>query len=427
MISLKTKIPGPRSSRILSGLKQKNGAWGSPYPLVFSGKGSGPYCQDIEGNRFLDFASQVATNPLGYNHPSLLKVLTRYRRSPIKYAGQDFAVEEHLSLLEELTGIAPKGLNAAFLVNSGAEAVENAIKICMRSRPGTKFGVALERAFHGRTLGALSLTGSSTVQKRGYLRIPVKRLPYTDEAASRLEQMIEQEAPAEELGFVILECVQGEGGYRFASQKMVRDLRAVTKKHNIPLICDEVQAGMGRTGKWWSFQHFGITPEAFSAAKALQVGAVAANKKLFPGEVGALSSTWGGGHVLDLAIGLKSIQIIKKHKLLSKNEKTGNYLVSGLADLPNVTEARGLGLMTAFDLPQGMRDNVVIECVKRGLLVLATGKRSIRVIPPYIITKEQVDEGLRVLEEAIKTCSRKGFTHTGKVCEFMTCASKKSW
>jgi len=425
MISLKTAVPGPKSSVILRKLKAKNGGWFVPYPLVHSGRGKGVYCEDIDRNIFLDFASQVATNPLGYNYPELVGIVKSYNQAPVKFAGQDFSVEEHLRLIENLVSIAPKKMDSAFLINSGAEAVENAIKICMRSRPGTKFGISMEGAFHGRTIGALSLTGSKAVQKKGYLRIPTKRLPYTEKAGERLERIIEHEASPEEIGFVIIECVQGEGGYRIAPDKMVKGLRKVTKKHRIPLICDEVQSGMGRTGKWWAFQNFGIEPEVFTSAKALQVGAVVSSRRIFPKEPGALSSTWGGGGIVDLALGMKIIEIIKKEKLLARNRKTGSYLLKGLRSIPGTSNHRGLGLMTAFDLPNpNTRDNVVIECIKNGLIVLGCGKQSIRMIPPYIIERKEIDEGLEVMEQAVRTCRKKGFSHRGKICQYMDCVRK---
>ncbi|MCH7568315.1 MAG: aspartate aminotransferase family protein [Nanoarchaeota archaeon] len=424
MIKLKTSIPGPRSARILEGLKRKNGGWGVPHPLVFSGKGRGAYCQDIDGNVFLDFASQITSNPLGYNHPEMLGVVKKYgKKFPVKYAGQDFSVKEHLEMIESLLDISPgKDFNAAFLVNSGAEAVENAIKICMRSRRKTKFGISMQGAFHGRTVGALSLHHSNPIHRKGYMLLPNFGLPFDDTAGEKLENIIKSKG-VDKVGFVILECFQGEGGYNIASKKMVKDLRKITSKHEIPLICDEVQSGVGRTGKWWAFEYFDVKPEIFTSAKALQVGAVVSSKKMFPNEVGAISSTWGGGHVLDLALGMKTLEVIKKDKLLASNRKNGEYCLKSLQNIDGITSQRGLGLMLAFDLPSArVRDNVVIECAKNGLLVLSCGEKSIRVIPPYVIEKKEIDEGLEIIEKAVKVCAEKGFRHKGKVCDFMECA-----
>jgi len=424
MIRLRTRIPGPASLRILRRLREKNGGWSISYPLVFSGKGYGPYCEDIDGNVFLDFASQIAANPLGYNHLGLIEVIKSYSdRFPLKFAGQDFPIREHIDMIEELTEIAPRGFDSAFLINSGAEAVENAIKICMRKRPGTKFGISMERGWHGRTLGALSLTNSNYAQKKNYMRLPMVRLPFDESAGERLEKILSTEASPDEIGFLIMEHVQGEGGYRIAPQKMVSELRRITTKNRIPYIADEVQSGVGRTGRWWAFQHYGIEPEVFTCAKALQVGAVVANKRMFPGEIGAISSTWGGGHVLDLALGIKTIEIIKKEKLLEKNEKSGRYLKGIMDDLAHISNPRGLGLMLAFDLPSAeIRDDVVAECAKNGLLILGCGRSGIRIIPPYVVEKEDIDRGMEILGAALKKCRKAGFRHKDAICEFIHCS-----
>ncbi|MBD3210773.1 aminotransferase class III-fold pyridoxal phosphate-dependent enzyme [Candidatus Micrarchaeota archaeon] len=423
MIRLKTKIPGPKSLKIIKQLKKRNGGWSVSYPFVHAPGGEGACCEDIDGNRFLDFGSQIASNPLGYNHPGLLEVLRSYQGStPVKFAGQDFVIREHLDMIEKLAGIAPKGLDSAFLINSGAEAVENAIKLCMRKRPGTKFGISVERAFHGRTLGALSLTNSSRAHKRGYMRFPMLRLPFGDRAVERLETILETEAYPEEIGFIILEHFQGEGGYRIPPEGMVKGLYKIAKNNKIPYISDEIQAGMGRTGKWWAFQHYGVVPDAFTSGKALQVAAVVANHKMFPYEKGAISSTWGGGHTIDLAMGMKTIEIIKKQKLLERNRRMGGYLLSGLKDIEGIQNQRGRGMMLAFDMPtRKRRDDVIIECARNGLLLLGCGTQGIRVIPPFVIEKEEIDEGLEVIRNAVKATSRKSFRHSGKIHDFIAC------
>jgi 4-aminobutyrate aminotransferase len=423
MIKLKTAVPGPKSFRILRGLKAKNGGWSVSYPLVFSGRGHGPYCEDLDGNVFLDFASQIAANPLGYNHPEMLEVAKAYLgRFPLKFAGQDFAVAEHLGMLEDLTGISPEGLDTAFLINSGAEAVENAIKLCMRKRPGTKFGISMASGWHGRTLGALSLTNSNRVHKKGYMRLPMMRLPYDERAGEGLERIIRAEAGPEEIGFIIIEHVQGEGGYNIAPKRMVSGLRKIASENGIPYISDEVQAGMGRTGKWWAFEHYGIVPDVFTCAKALQVGAVVSSKRMFPGEPGAISSTWGGGHILDLAMGMKTIEIIKREKLLQKNASKGAYMLSALEDMKGISGARGLGLMLAFDAATPvLRDDIVAECARNGLLLLGCGKRSVRIIPPYVAEQEDMDRGIEILGAAVKRCSARGFSHKGPICDFIHC------
>lgn len=422
MIKLKTSIPGPNSVKVLSGLRRKNGGYGGYHPFVFSGKGEGAYCEDIDGNRFLDFASQIASNPLGYNHPAMLEVVKKYSsRFPVKYAGQDFAVKEHLDLLEEITKISPMGMDAAFLVNSGAEAVENAIKISMRQRTKKKFSVSLHGAFHGRTLGALSQHHSNPIHRKGYTLLENRPLTYGDTAVDEFKEIINKEG-ADAISFLIIEHMQGEGGYRIASEKMVRDLRKLTKKNGIPYIADEVQSGMGRSGKWWMFEHYGIAPDAFSSAKALQVGAVVSSKKMFPNEAGAISSTWGGGHVLDMALGLETIRVIKKDKLLERNRIIGMNIVKSLSSINGTTNVRGRGLLIAFDLADSTtRTNFIAECAKRGLLVLPCGQQGVRIIPPYVVQKEEVDEGMAIIEQSLKEISKKSYKADKKICGFLGC------
>ena len=427
MIKLKTQIPGPKSSKILNSLKNRNGGWGVPHPIVHSSKGKGPYTQDLDGNVFLDFACQIASNPMGYNHPEMLKVLKKsIKRFPVKYAGQDFTVKEHLDFIETVTDIAPKGMNTMFVVNSGAEAVENAIKICMRNRKNKKFSISVDGSFHGRTLGALSLHHSKPVHRKGYMLEPNKELLFSDNAGDKLKSIIDRYG-ASSIAFVILEHLQGEGGYRVPSKKMVNDLRRITSRYKIPYIADEVQAGMGRTGKWWAFEHYGIRPEAFSTAKALQLGAVVANKKQFPNEPGSISSTWGGGHIIDMMLGMKTIEIIKRDKLLDRNRKNGNYILKRIKEIEGTYEHRGRGMMVAFDLDNSKdRDNFVIECARNGLLILGCAQKGVRIIPPYIIERDEIDEGLNTVEKAVKKVTRKGFKHKGNICKFMGCAEGSS-
>ncbi|MDP3917144.1 MAG: aminotransferase class III-fold pyridoxal phosphate-dependent enzyme [Nanoarchaeota archaeon] len=417
-----TKLPGIKSEKIINRLKKLNGAYNSPYPFVYSKEGSGAYFKDIDGNTFLDFASNIASTPLGYNHPNIKKVIRQYSsRCPIKYAGQDFNLKEHADLIEEL--LTTTTLNRAFLVNSGAEAVENSIKIAMRNNPKAKFGISFTSAFHGRTLGALSNTDSREVQKRNFFTIPTKRLPFSDEAPEELLRILDEEASPKEVAYVILEHVQGEGGYNPASKKMVKEIYSICKSNGITYIADEVQAGMGRTGEWWAHNHYNIKPNIFSVAKALQVGAAVSSKEFFPKEEGSLSSTWGGGHVIDMAVGLETIKTIKKSGLLSKNTRNGKYILKLLNESNSIiSNPRGLGLMCAFDLPTAkMRDDVVIESLNNGLVILGCGKSGIRLIPPFIINKTEIDEAFKILNKAIEKCSKKGFRHRGKICNFLSC------
>lgn len=426
---VKTGVPGPKSKRILEGLRKRNLGWGMAYPFVQGKKGEGCYVEDIDGNVFLDFGSQICTNPLGYNHPDIIRAVESCGKfSPIKIAGQDFTVPAHLEFIEELVSICPAGMDSAMLLNSGAEAVENCMKLALRKRGSAKYGVSFESAFHGRTLGALSMTNSKSVQKKGFPGIPAMRLPYDESAGEKLMRLVEQEGSAEEIGFVIVEPVQGEGGYAVGRKKMLRDVRRITKAYGIPLICDEVQAGMGRTGEWWAHQHSKISPDIMCSAKALGVGAAIANKKRFGVEPGALSSTWGGGHVIDLAVGLQTIQTIKKRKLLSNVKRMGGLLKKGLEELQKdhavMENVRGLGLMLAFDVQdEKQKNSLILEMLKGGAVLLGTGKRGIRVVPPYIVGKEEIYEFLGILDRALHLHIRKKVKHTGEIYKYIECST----
>ncbi len=426
-----TPLPGKKSEKVISKLKNLNGGYSSPYPFVYSGNGKGPYFKDLDGNTFLDMACNVASTPLGYNHPKLNRILKKYSKTtPVRYAGQDFNIKEHADMIESLTSTT-KDMNTAFLTNSGAEAVENSIKIAMRYKPTSKYGIAFTGAFHGRTLGALSLTDSKEVQKRDFFSIPTKRLPYSNAASKELLRIFEEESDPREIAFVIIEHIQGEGGYHAAPKQMVKEIRKICKKNDIAYIADEVQSGVGRTGEWWAFEHYGISPDIFSSAKALQVGATVSKKKYFPKEEGSISSTWGGGHTLDLAMGLETIRTIRKDRLLQKNRLHGRYIQKWMKELETKIdgfwEPRGIGLMAAFDLPTSkIRDNVVIECLKNGLVLLGCGKKGIRIIPPYTIEKAEIDEGFNILANSVVKCLKPKFKHTGKICNFLKCSEQIS-
>jgi 4-aminobutyrate aminotransferase len=430
MLKYKPKVktlPGPRSNTYLRKVKKYNLGWNHPYPFVHSGKGKGSFFEDLDKNVFLDFASQIASNPLGYNHPALIKVVKQFKnQSPVKYAGQDFTVQEHVDMIEEVLSIAPKGMNKIFLCNSGGEAVENAIKTAIRKQKGMQRAVSFRRAFHGRTLGALSNTNSSQVQKKHYPTFPVHRLPYDTRAIAFLEDMIKREAHPKDIGYVIMEGVQGEGGYNVPSKKLMKGIRRITKSRGIPLILDEVQSGMGRTGKWWAHQHFNINPDIMSSAKALQVGATLTSKK-YMHEPGSISSTWGGGHRLDLLMGATIIREIKKKNLLNNITMQGEYLRKRLDEVSGVLNVRGLGLMCAFDLSSTKkRDDLVLELMKHGVVTLGCSDKGIRLIPPYTVSGEEIDMFIEALEHSLGNCNKKGFKHTGLICQYGYCARDHS-
>lgn len=377
------------------------------YPLVIK-SGYGCYIEDINKKLYLDFNSNVCSCAVGYNHPEIIEVLRNFVGvGAHKIAGQDFYSEEQSDLAEELLKITPRYLSKVLFVNTGAEAVENAIKFAFRKK-GPLPGVSCTSAFHGRTIGALTFTDSKAVQKKNYPEINHEVIKFcikdNDPEINGLEKLIEKEwIPA----FVIVECLQGEGGYNIASKKFIKNLRKTSKEHDFPLIIDEVQTGIGRTGKWWSFEHFGIKPDIITSAKALQVGAVISSEKYDPKEPGAVSSTWGGGHRIDLAIGLKTIEIIKHEKLLDNARKIGNYIMKRLKEMKNrypiIVDVRGLGLMIGVEFSKEIYKDIIPKIAfKKGLLLIGCGKKTIRITPPLIITKEDADKGLDIFEEMIK-------------------------
>ncbi|HEX6067169.1 MAG TPA: aminotransferase class III-fold pyridoxal phosphate-dependent enzyme, partial [Nitrososphaera sp.] len=202
------------------------------------------------------------------------------------------------------------------------------------------------------------------------------------------------------VAFIISEVVQGEGGYNVASRKFIQNLRMQADAHGVPLILDEVQSGMGRTGKWWAFEHYGVTPDIMTTAKALQVGATAFRVDLDPGQQGVLSSTWGGGSRIDLAVGATIIDVIKRDRLLDNATSMGGRLKKGLQELVGeggVVDVRGIGLMVGIEFDtKERRDAVLGRMFKSGLLLLPAGQKAMRAIPPLIITAEEVDEGLEI-------------------------------
>jgi 4-aminobutyrate aminotransferase len=296
-------------------------------------------------------------------------------------------------------------------VNTGAEAVENAIKFAYR-RMGPFPGVSCEGGFHGRTLGALTFTHSKAVQKKSYPELPHHITAFYEEGRRVCtEGMCEEDFKRimDEAGkpaFFLVEAVQGESGYKVADKTFLKSVRKITRREGVPLIMDEVQAGMGRTGKWWAFEHYGIEPDIMAMAKALQVGAVGTAEKFAPKEKGAVSTTWGGGHRIDMAAALATIETIRKEKLLQNTAKQGIYLRKALEDMSEGTcieDVRGLGLMVGLECRSlKKRDEILTECFKRGLSIFGAGKKSIRICPPLIITQKEIDLGLSILEKAIK-------------------------
>ncbi|HXZ44049.1 MAG TPA: aminotransferase class III-fold pyridoxal phosphate-dependent enzyme [archaeon] len=394
---------------------------------------AGPFCTDPDGNIFLDFASHVGTSPLGYNHPELLAVSDRLKSiDPDRYAGTDFIsaygrdpqqieipTPSHLHhKLLEITG--PFAFGTAFFSNSGAEAVENAIKICYDARRNCGYGFCFLGAFHGRTLGALSLNRSKRLHRSWYPQIPnIVHLPYCicgEEcrcgfwlgpvgSESRLAHFLDPIRglidPAE-VAYIIIEPIQGEGGYHVPNAAFMAEVGRVARQHQIPLIADEIQSGMGRTGQWWGSEHFEIRPDIIVAGKALRVGATIGRAELFPKEEMRLGSTWGEGNALSSAIGFTTIEVIQREGLLEHATRMGERLRHELRNLQRrfdfILDVRGLGLMDAMELDTVERRGRILQaCLERGLLLLGCGFKAIRFLPPLDVTQRELDLALEIL------------------------------
>ncbi len=379
----------------------------------------GPFCTDVDGNVLMDFTSHVAAAPLGYNNPKLMDRLEAFDLvDPLKIAGQDFYVgspggpedpeiPSPTQLMDRITDLTDHyDLDTVFLSNSGAEAVENAIKACYDDTGGHR-AVGFRGAFHGRTLGALSLNRSKHAQRKGFPEIAgVTTVPYSEEGITELRSMLHPEKghlPAEDVAYVIVEPMQGEGGYRFPDKSMLAELGEICTEYDINLIADEIQSGLGRTGEWWGADHYPIEPDVITSAKGLRVGATIANEETFPDERGRLSSTWGAGDVIASLQGVATIDAIHEYDLVSHAGEVGRTFREKLEDanLANAVDVRGRGLMLAVEFDTKDRREAIVEnCLKRGLLTLGCGYKTLRLLPPLDVTEREVELAVDLLAEA---------------------------
>ena len=316
-------------------------------------------------------------------------------------------------------------LDTVFLSNSGAEAVENAIKIAYQDQDAHR-GVTFEGAFHGRTLGALSLNRSKTVHRKGYPEVPgIMSVPYCscrgececgwqtngpggNVLADKLHSKRGNVHP-DEVAYLILEPVQGEGGYRVPNEDFVADVQALTDEYDIHVISDEIQAGLGRTGEMWGIDHVDLEPDVVTSAKGLRVGATVANSDVFPKEKGRLSSTWGAGDVISAAQGVATLDAIHEYDLLENATERGRQMHELIADADHdcITDIRGRGLMFAveFDTKE-RREEVVKHALGRGLLTLGCGYKSLRLLPPLDVTEREIELGTDIFLDAVDDATR---------------------
>ncbi|MGM0684932.1 MAG: aminotransferase class III-fold pyridoxal phosphate-dependent enzyme, partial [Halobacteriota archaeon] len=431
-------LPGPNARRWIEFHQSHSAPSEYSHEFVWdvTREADGPFVTDVDGNVLLDFTCHIGAAPLGYNNE---KVLSKVREfdlvEPMKIAGQDmyfgsgpspaeadFPGSSHL--MDRLTDVSSHyGMDTVFLSNSGAEAMENAMKITHDHRVSAKYGVAFSGSFHGRTLGTLSLTKSKDVYTRRYPEISgIETVPFCADrgcdaascdcgffagGGSRLRDMLGPEGghvdPAE-IAFLTLEPIQGVGGYRFPSEAFMDEVAAVTEEYDIPLVVDEIQSGVGRTGEMWAADHYAIEPDVIAAAKALRVGATISRSDVFPSEKNRLGSTFGGGDLLGSMMGAFTLEAIDEHDLLANATERGRQATELLGEDTgdHVVDVRGKGLMLAveFDTPD-RRDDVVAEALKRGLLTLGCGKKTIRLLPPLDSTEREIDLGVSIFLDSV--------------------------
>jgi 4-aminobutyrate aminotransferase len=432
---IKTDLPGPNAKRVLEADERYiSPSYTRSYPLVAK-QGRGVVVTDVDGNEFYDFSSGIAVTSTGHCHPDVVAAIREQAGELIHMSGTDFYYESLVTLAERLSRIAPmKGPHRVYYGNSGAEAVECALKLA-RYHTGRQHVIAFFGAFHGRTMGALSLTGSKPQQKRrfGPLVPGVTHIQYPDVyrkgeqdalACARFieEKLFKTTLPAEEVAAIFVEPVQGEGGYVPAPPAFMQELRRICDKHGILLVADEVQSGMGRTGKWWAIQHTGVEPDIVCSAKGIASGmplsVTLTRAGIMDWVPGSHASTFGGNPVC-IAAALATLDVIEREGLLRNTEEVGNHMMGRMADWPRkhklVGQVRGLGLMIGVELVKDKqtkeqaaeeRERVVEMAFERGVLFLGCGPSTVRIAPPLITTKEQADVAVDVLEECVEKVAK---------------------
>jgi 4-aminobutyrate aminotransferase len=435
---IRTELPGPKAKEIIAADAQ----WVTPsyprpdYKLV-ADSASGVWVTDVDGNVFLDCNAGVAVCSTGHCHPEVVRAIQEQAARLIHMCGTDFFYKLMPELARELDRIVPvPSPTKTHFANSGTEAVETALKLAIHATGREKF-IAFFNSFHGRTMGSLSLTSSRVAQRTGFKRqaLDVVHVPYpnvfrdpftgkrTDAATvSRVcldwitERLFKTTTPPGEVAAIVVEAVQGEGGYVPAPREFLHGLRSICDEHGILLIVDEVQSGMGRTGKMFACEHYDLKPDIITLAKGIAsgvpMGACVARADLMDWKPGAHASTFGGNPVA-LAASLKTIELLER-ELVANSASVGAYLQDGLRKLMSkydcVGDVRGFGMMIGVEFvtdrasneaaPE-LRDRVEMECYRRGLILLGAGYNTIRWSPPLILTREQVDVALEIFDEAI--------------------------
>jgi 4-aminobutyrate aminotransferase len=425
---LRTDLPGPNARKLLD----RDTAFVSPsytrvYPLVVD-QGSGAVIRDVDGNLFLDFTAGIAVCTTGHCHPDVVGAIRDQAGKLIHMSGTDFYYGPQIELAERLAALAPgKTPKKVFFSNSGAEAIESALKLARHHTRRSRL-VAFFGAFHGRTYGAMSLSASKLPHRRGFSPLvpDIHHVPFPRNCGDcgplsacacvrEIEDVLfHRTAPPDEVAAIFIEPVQGEGGYHVAPPEFLRGLRALCDKHGILLVVDEVQSGMGRTGKMFAVEHSGVEPDIVCLAKGvasgLPLGAIVAKAEVMDWPPGSHASTFGGNPVACRAA-LATIDLLEREYMANADAR-GRQLRDGLRELmqrhDELANVRGLGLMTAVDVltdageldPAG-REAVVQGAFRRGLLLLGCGESGVRFCPPLCVTAEQVETCLRLLDEVL--------------------------
>ncbi len=412
---IRTELPGPKAKAwIERDHRVTSTSYTRDFPLV-ADRGFGCAVQDVDGNTFLDFAAGIAVCATGHAHPDVVRAIQDQAAKLIHICGSDFYYEPMIRLCEKLAEITPGDEpKRVFLTNSGAEAVEGSMKLA-RHATGRKGLIAFHGAFHGRTMGALSLTSSKAKQKTGFAPlIPmVWHAPYGDLDA--VKELFQRQADPSEVAAIFVECMQGEGGYIVPQASFLKGLRALCDEHGILLVSDEIQSGCGRTGKWFACEHFDIVPDIVCIAKGvasgMPIGAFVASQRIMQWPPGAHGSTYGGNPI-GCAAALATLEAVEKGMMANAAEQ-GEYLTSRLRAICNdhdiVTDVRGLGLMIGLTVcdrngtpSASLRDAIALEAFNRGLILLGCGETAMRFAPPLCITREEIDRGLDVFKQAIE-------------------------
>ncbi|HJQ19426.1 MAG TPA: acetyl ornithine aminotransferase family protein [Gemmatimonadaceae bacterium] len=401
--------PGPKAKAIIERDRATTATcYLKEYPLVVS-RGEGAMIEDVDGNRYLDFMAGIAVASTGHTHPKVVQAIQTAASKFLHICGGDFYYESFAALPERLARIAPgKEPKKVFLSNSGTEAVEGALKLARYATRRTAF-IAFEGSFHGRTYGSLSLTNSKYTQRGGFgpFLPEVYHAPYGD--ADWIEQhLFVRRLDPRDVAAIVVEPIQGEGGYVVPPKGFLARLRAMCDEHGMLLIMDEVQSGVGRTGKWWACQHENVVPDILIAAKGLAsgmpLGAIIARADLMKWKPGAHGSTFGGNPVC-CAAALATLDLVEKEYM--KNARAmGDILMTKARDLQSrtktITDVRGRGLMVGVELNDpALVKRVVLAAFKKGVLLLGAGKSSIRLAPPLMIDEEDIDIALTTIGELL--------------------------